>query len=155
MCYHLNAGKSFLSESYDVSTTYSTTLLENESTEVKEYIADINHEDIFINHPLWIKFGPLHVKKFAYVYLGRDEYYPVFGKVVDLLTFSKHPQYAVCIQKSETLYYDSHYNAFVIKLIPSYSVSQLSSLPYFPVIHAHKSYGNSELLFIIIKQFLL
>lgn len=67
-----------------------------------------------IQHPKWVKYGSLHVKKHVYLYLGSGSLYPIFGKVVDILVAGGH----ICVEVREcdTACFDSHYNAFVIEL---------------------------------------
>ena len=64
-----------------------------------------------IQHPKWVKYGSLHLKKHIYLYLGSGSLYPFFGKVVDILVAGGH----ICVEENVTQCFDSH-NAFVIEL---------------------------------------
>lgn len=66
--------------------------------------------------------------------LVTGELYPKYGKCVDMFTFRTdivHVQ--VYIQECDTLYFNSHFNAFVIKVLPTYIFRNIRSLPNYPV----------------------
>ncbi len=108
-------------------------------------------------YPNWIKFDYLHIKKFACLYLGNEDMYPKFGKIVDAFTMPNNtskPSYAVRIQHFETLYYDSHFAAYAVNLLSSFSILLLTSLPPFPLFHSHKAF-NSSVTYIILKQYVM
>ena len=156
LCYHLNCGKPFLENVAECSKTFTEIPLVNESMELHAYITSLGLTLHSIVHPNWIKSDVLFLKKFAYVYLGNGEMYPKFGKVVDLYTFKSESKliYAVRIQDCETLYFDSHFSAYAVEVLPSFSVSEICSLPVYPVLHSHKSFTTSE-TYLVLKQYIM
>lgn len=76
LCYHLNCGKQFLSRCLEVS---NTSVFTNEAKELCDYIGIQN---LSVQHPKWMKLGPLHLKKFAYVYLGNGEFIQILERLL-------------------------------------------------------------------------
>ena len=154
LCYHLNSGEPFLGKCVGTSNTFNECLLVNESEEIRCHIGSLDLVVHSVQHLSWIKCDILHLKKFSYVYLGNGEMYPMFGKVIDILatvSMSSNSLHIIHIQKCETLYFDSHYNAYVIKVTSSSFFTDILSLPVHPVLHLHKAFTRSE-LFITLKQ---
>ena len=100
----------------------------------------------------------MHIKKYCCIYLGENELYPVFGKVLELFVIpSNSPQdikWAFYVQKMEDLYFDSHSVHIVSNLFHHYYATCLSFLPLFPVLHLHKSYKSSN-TFVILKHYFI
>ena len=156
LCYHLNSdsGHSFLSRHTEISSVCPEIDLTNESKELRDYVSNICV--LTIRNPTSLKFGPLFLKKFVYVFLGSGEFYPNFGKLINLYTLAISEtisRHVIQLKRCETLYYDSHFNAYVISVVspPIFSILEVSSLPLYPVIHAHKSFHGSE-TYIVLKQ---
>ena len=104
LCYHLNCGKAFLARCIETSKASPEIIVANESEEFRAYIETNSCESVM--QPTWIKLGPLHIKKFSYVYLGNGELYPIFGKVTGLYTLvtGSHRRYVAQIKICETEY---------------------------------------------------
>lgn len=158
LCYHLNCGEPFLDRNLEVSTTSSEVPFTSEAEDIRAFFTSsgVPTPDT-VRHPNWIKFDYLHIKKFACLYLGNEDMYPKFGKIVDAFTMPNNtskPSYAVRIQHFETLYYDSHFAAYAVNLLSSFSILLLTSLPPFPLFHSHKAF-NSSVTYIILKQYVM
>ena len=156
LCYHLNSGEAFLNRNLEVSTTFSEIAFTNEVEDIRTYLTSsgVPTPDI-VKHPNWIKFDHLHIKKFACLYLGNGDIYPNFGKIVDIFAMSDidyKQSYAIHIQHFETLYYDSHFAAYAVILLPSFSILSLTSLPLFPLFHSHKAF-TSSVTYIVLRQY--
>ena len=147
LCYDLNCNRPLLSVTFESSSNLTELSIINEPKELHDYV---------VNQPKWIKFGHLLLKKSAYLYLDKGDYYPNFGKIVNLylLKCANGKQYALCIQNYDTLYFDSHFNGYVIEPMspPSYIALNVKSLKSYPVLHAHKSFNNTSETFIVLKQ---
>lgn len=157
LCYHLNCGEPFLRAHIEVSKTFSDSPTSTETEEVQAYLRSLNiliPESIV--HPNWIKYDHLLIKKFACLYLGNGEIYSTFGKIIDLFTIPMESgqQYAIHIQNFETLYFDSHFCAYAVNLLPTSYVCNVSSLSSFPLLHLHKSF-NSSSTFLVLKQYVM
>lgn len=155
LCYHLNCGAPFLGTECEISKTVSEVYSANESENVRAYIfsLDLPMPESIV-HPSWIKCDFFYLKKYAYLYLGNGEMYPNFGKIMDLFTLIDNDSktlFILQLQKCETLYFDSHFGAYVVNLLPPLSFSNVSSLPAFPVLHSHRAFNRSE-IFIVLKQ---
>ncbi len=117
-CYHLKCGNPFLIRSTEISTTCVETYIESETEQLQSFIVESCLNIKSVRHLTWMKYGCFHLKKNAFVYLGNGDLYPKFGKVSDVLGFVGHDdslRYAVCLEKCETLYFDSHFNRYVIE----------------------------------------
>lgn len=75
----LNCGKQFLSRCLEVSNTSVQIPFTNEAKELCDYIGIQN---LSVQHPKWMKLGPLHLKKFAYVYLGNGEFIQILERLL-------------------------------------------------------------------------
>ena len=154
-CYFLNCGIPFLALDYETSNTFTEVQSSREPEIIRLYIQSLGLSlPESIVHPKWVKYEHFHLKKYAYLYLGNGEMYPNFGKIVDLFTLDTNSKtlYIVNLQKCETVYYDSHFGAYVVNLLSSFSCSDVSSLPGFPLLHSHRAFGRSE-IFILLKQY--
>lgn len=80
-----------------MSTTGYTNNLSSESVDFQSVCPYV---EATIQHPKWVKYGSLHVKKHVYLYLGSGSLYPIFGKVVDILVAGGH----ICVEENVTLY---------------------------------------------------
>lgn len=154
LCYHLNCSEPFLKACLEVSKTFSDVPFSTETEEVQAYFHSLKipvPESVI--HPNWIKFDHLLIKKFACLYLGNGEIYPTFGKIIDLLTIPMEPgpQHVIHMKNFETLYFDSHFCAYAVNLLPTSSFLNVASLSSFPLLHLHKSF-NSSSTFLIMKQ---
>ena len=158
-CYYLNCERFFLAVQIEVSNVPPEVQLANESEELRRYFSGINPH-FSLRSPNWIKFGPLFLKKFSYVFLGCGDLYPCFGKVIDLYSFTVEStstsKFVIRIKKCDTLYFDSHFNAYAISVIspPIFVVLELASLPFYPILHAHKSFNGSE-TYIVLKRYVM
>ena len=153
LCYHLNCGSPFLDTSIEMSNTCSLVPFECEPQEIQLFVRDLGLSSVdAISHPTWIKVNCMHIKKYACVYLKEGELYPTYGKIVDIIKVPTLVKFALRIQTLETQYFDAHYSAFVVKLLPSFSVISFASLPLFPVLHVRNSFSTSH-TYIIPKQY--
>lgn len=158
LCYDLNCNIPLLSETLESSSSHTDVSTDNEPKELRDYVDQLNGEfEVF--RPKWIKSRHLLLKKYAYLYLNNGDYYPNFGKIIDLylLKCTNRKHYALCIQIYDTLYFDNHFNGFVVEPIsPSkYIVINVKSLMSFSVLHAHKSFNDTPENYIVLKQYLL
>ena len=153
LCYHLNCGERFLSTYLEVSKTRSEVPFASEIKEVSDYYCNLDiPSETLIVHPTWIKFDYLHLKKYVYVYLGNQDIYPKFGKVMDIFTIQNETRYILRIQEIETLYFDSHFSAYSIKILHSFSFINVSCLPAYPVIHSHRGFSSPD-IYLVLKQY--
>lgn len=156
LCYHLNCGEPFLNTSIEASTRFSDVPFENEPTDIQTYFRGLGFpipESVI--HPNWIKSDYHHIKKFACVYLENGDMYPSFGKIIDMFMIKREnlkPIYAVHIQHFKTLYFDSHFSAYAVDLLPSTTILNVSSLLPFPIFNSHKAF-NSPITYIVLKQY--
>ena len=79
---HLNSRESFSMVKFEVSNVSHEIELDNESTALRNFALTTSVQSM--QRPSWVKFGPLFLKKFCYLYHGTSELYPNFCKVVDL-----------------------------------------------------------------------
>ena len=143
-----------MTKTTEVAETKNESSLESECPNVRTYVRSLGVSAVPIIHPAWVKFNSFLYKKYAYVYLGNGELYPKFGKIVDLFTFHTDSVHVhVYIQECDTLYFSSHFNAFVVKVLPTYTFCNIHSLPSYPILHAHRSFNKSASLYIVMKQY--
>ncbi len=157
-CYHMNCGDAYLISKIELSRAFKTVLFNEELEDIQLLYKILELTLQVITHPLWIIMDCMHIKKYCCIYLGENELYPVFGKVLELFVIpSNSPQdikWAFYVQKMEDLYFDSHYCAYCVKFIPSFFTTCLSSLPLFPVLHLHKPNKSSN-TFVILKHYFI
>ena len=129
LCYHLNCGLSFLPRDAEVSTTGYTNDLSSESVDFQSVCPYV---EATIQHPKWVKYGSLHVKKHVYLYLGSGSLYPIFGKVVDILVAGGH----ICVEENVTLYVLTLIIMHLLLNCDMLLLSILYSLPFYPVLQS-------------------
>ena len=77
--------------------------------------------------------------------------------MVDLFIFNDENGIRSCILQvlnCETQFFDSHFNAYVISthLPCMFHFINVSSLPFFPVLHAHKPFSKSEICLVLNEE---
>lgn len=155
LCYHLNCGVPFLATHVEVSKTSSEVPIASETEEVRLYYHNLSLPlPASVVHPTWIKYDYQYLKKYAYVYLGNGEIYPCFGKIVDLFIIESKHHYTLRIQQIETLYFDSFFSAYAIKILSSFLFTDVSSLPAYPVLHSHRTFNSSN-IYLVLKQYIM
>ena len=107
-----------LTKTTEVAETKNEHSLESKSPIVRTCICvlGLSVSAVPIVHPAWVKSVHFCVKKYVYVYLVNEELCPNLGKIVDLFTCdtdSVHVHVCVHIQECDTLYFSSHFNAFL------------------------------------------
>ena len=132
LCYFLKCGKPFLARPTEISAVSSVFA----SPELLHFINESCLTVGTIKRVTWLKHGIHHLKKFAMVYLGSGDLYPQFGKVQDIFVgyddlAVSHP-FIVYIEKYDTMYYDSHFNSYVVKPLNIFCYFTLSNLPFYP-----------------------
>ena len=97
----------------------------------------------------------IEVWSFAHkeVCLGKGEFYPTVINLYRLFSAGTS-RHVLEIKRCETHYYSSHFNAYVVSVLSPSVVSclEVSSLPLYPVVHAHKSFHGSE-TYLVLKQY--
>ncbi len=59
---------------------------------------------------------------------------------LDYLWRDNSLRYSLCLENYETLYFDSHFNGYVIEPSSTSFISFTSSLPSHPTLHSHKAF---------------
>ena len=106
--YYLNKQQNFLSHNLEIGPTELSETLSCNS-EFCTFVGACNIEEM-IYHPKLIKYEKLCIRKDACVFISVGPLYPVFCKVIDLISFRN--SYYVKIQEGETICFDLHYNSF-------------------------------------------
>lgn len=105
--------------------------------------------------PKWIISGPLHLKKYSSRY-----WTPSFTQSLEKLLICT--PLILCQTLSMSYVFKSvkhsittHYNAYVVSTLSLPSILRdISSLPSYPVLHAHKAFNKSE-IYIVLKQYFM
>ncbi len=142
-CYHLNCDKPFLTRLIEIGKKLNAI---SEAKEVESFLSSLS---------LGIASSQctLHLKKYAYVYLGNGDMYPGFGKVIEIIVVMCYSSqvHVARIQKCETFYFDSHFNGYVIHFyLPMFMYDYLHSLSI-QFFHSHKAFNKPD-LFIALKH---
>ena len=151
LCYYLNHDKTFLQKEVDVGPTVQKTLASN--TEFYSYlstIVSVSLEDV-IEHPKYIKYELLYLKRGACIFMGVGSLYPIFGKIVNIISW--HSSYFVKVQECNTICFNSHFNSFVVSFTSICQFLPIHSLPMYPVLHIRKMCTVNEHQFLTLKQF--
>lgn len=154
LCYYLNSRQPFLQKDIEIGSIEKTTTLASEAN-FYNYISETilaSPEDV-VEHPKFIKYDVLHLRKGACVFLSTGTLYPIFGRVEDLILC--HSSYCVKVQECETQCFHSHFNSFVVTFKSSFIFIPVHCLPAYPVLHVHKPYSKTtNLCFLTLKQFI-
>ena len=150
LCYYLNSRP----KDIEIGPIEKMTTLASE-TDFYKYISEtllVSLEDV-VEHPKYIKYNILHIRKGVCVYLSIGTLYPIFGRVEVLI--SCQSCYFLKLQECETECFHSHFNSFVVTFKPSFTFIPLHSLPAYPVLHIHKPCSTTNhLCFLTLKQFI-
>lgn len=130
LCYKIQSEKHLLLPSLEMSPAQTSSILENEAdyviTEVKRLFPDLS-SDALVQHPNWVKIQSSHFREGAFVMLRYDEFSPLFGKIIDVITIDS--RVILSVQEYYGKVFVSHFNAFVIKSRGVVSAICVDSLP--------------------------
>lgn len=154
LCYYLNCREPFLCKEIEIGPVERMTTLASEN-DFYNFISEkilASLEDT-VEHLKFIKFGILHLRKGACVYLSSGSLYPMFGRVEDLILC--HSSYYVKVQDCNTECFHSHFNSYVVTFKSSFIFIPVHSLPAYPVLHFHRSCSTTNhACFVTLKQFI-
>ncbi len=84
----------------------------------------------------------LHIQGRTVVLLDRDELDPTFGKITEIAIVSDCEVFGV--QHYSTMYFDSHYNSFVVRSTGIFKFVSRNSLAYYHPLNVHHSHVVSS-----------
>ncbi len=152
LCYFLKCGYPFLTRPTERPNT-STDISASHTEELLKFINESGLLNIkTLKRLTWLKYDVFHLKRYAFVYLRNGDLYPEFGKVQDIVQLGcdDSPTYIVLVENCDTLYFDSHFNGYVINPLNITAYLNISNLPCRTILHSHKAYGKTE-TFITLK----
>ena len=152
LCYYLHTNKLFL-QSLDIGPSKSSKPLVEESSEIirlLKTLASLSTNDA-VSHPVYAKCNGSLYKRNVFILTSFDLLDPVFCKIVDIV--STKCGVFLLTAEYETLYYDEHYHAYVIKqLSEALGIYNITCIPCFGVYHPRRSFDKcKELLYINLK----
>ncbi len=152
LCYNIHCD-TLLSETLQ-SSSYDTELCNMNLPKELQEIVNATTENTTVFPLKWIKFKHFNLKKNAFIYLDKDEYYPKFGKIDNLYLIQRPNKklYILYMQVFKTMYIDSHFNGYVVELSPIYEALNIKHLKEYPILHGHKAFHNSLNSYIVVKQ---
>lgn len=96
-----------------------------------------------IHHHKWVKVQSSKYTKGLFVLIKFDPISPVFGKVMDVIVVDN--TVILSLQKHKRLFFDSHYNAFVVRSTRELVAIEQHSLEWHNVIHPRSTFVTSDI----------
>lgn len=152
LCYYLNCEKPFLQKEIEIGPSESIGTLASD-TALYSYLTDkflVNVDDI-IEHPKFIKYEILSLRKGLCIFVGVGSLYPMFAKVIDLISWNS--SYYAKMQKCTTICFHTNYNSFLVSFLSSFHYVPIHSLPLFPVLHIRSLCLTNNSCYLTLKQF--
>ena len=101
-------------------------------------------KDCTIYHHKWLKIQSTHYKLSSYVLLHRDDFSPLFGKIIDILCVRSKGIFFQVEEYSATTF-SSHYNSFVITPSNNYKCIDAHALQHdYHSLLARRSFDSSD-----------
>ena len=139
MCYEMATGH-LISSSLESGPSISMGLVRNENKNFQQLLQIVIpqvHQEATVCRPAWVKMnGILYKANNAFLIVGTDGLDPVFGQLSNILVINNS---VVVLQlfKCETLFFDSHYHAYTIKVTAEQSLYMDRDLLCYDVYHSH------------------
>ncbi len=99
-------------------------------------------QDLIIRHHKWVSVQSSKYTRGVFVLIEYDLIEPVFGKVVDLLEING--TIMLSLEKHKSLFFDVHFNSFVVKSLGEHIAVEQHTLTFYNVIHASTTFITTD-----------
>lgn len=95
-----------------------------------------------IHHHKWVKVQSTKYTNGVFILITHDLISPVFGKVVDIIVVNS--TIILTVQKHESMFFDSHYNAYVVRPTGHLIAVQQHTLEWHNAFHQQSTFASSD-----------
>ena len=145
LCHKVISDPKLLTPSVEMSPIHESICLTAEAEYVRNEITQLLPQldpSSIMKHPKWVKMQNSTFKIGYYILLQHDLYNPLFGKVIDIVTYDS--VVIICFENYHSTVFYSHYNSFVIVGQGTFSALDVSKLFDHRPLYSRYSFSPSD-----------